>query len=480
MRLAFVRRPFLLSMGGQKIMKISILTVFPELHEQFLASSLIARAQEKGLIECSVIRFSDMCQPKERIDEPTCGHGVGMIIKPEVIARAIESAEAKWGSGFTIFFSPQGTTLTQKKIQILAQKFFATNEEQAAVPDQADVQKNAAEPHIILVCSRYEGVDARVEAFYADLVLSIGDYVLMGGDIPAQVFMEALLRYLPGVVGKQESVESDSFTGPLLDFPEYGLPVEWNGLQVPEVVRSGNHGQIDQWRREQAYSKTILNRFDWFISQPLADADKKQALEVIPPHYLVLMHSDVYVKADGSKVKGTTSIASIDIHDLARSCATYGIKNFFLVSPLVDQKAILKTFMDFWMSDVGKRYNQTRFDALMRLVPASNFDEVIAQITAIEGVAPVVVTTSAKNYPHKKLIDYTSQGTVWKHRRPVLFVFGTGQGLCDELMERSDFVLLPLKGLTAYNHLSVRGATAIILDRWLGTREVLPRLGDYE
>lgn len=455
-------------------MKISILTVFPELHEQFLASSLIARAREKGIIDCSIIKFSDMCQPKQRIDEPTCGHGVGMIIKPDVIQRAIEAAEAKWGSGFTIFFSPQGITLTQKKIQLLAQRLFPSDEEKQT--QQIELQKNPIQPHIILVCSRYEGVDARVEEFYADLVLSIGDYVLMGGDIPAQVLLEGLLRYLPGVVGKQESVQHDSFTGPLLDFPEYGLPVEWNGLHIPEVVRSGNHKQVDEWRQDQAYRKTLLNRFDWFRAQPLTEQDKSVALKIIPSHYLVLMHSDVYIKGDGSKTKGTTSIASIDIHDIARSCATYGVKKFFLVSPLIDQQSILRTFLGFWTSGSGRKYNETRFQALKSLISALSFDEVLQKIEAIEGVKPVIVTTSAKEYEHKRLVDFSSQETVWKSGRPVLFVFGTGQGLCDELIEKSDFILIPVKGLTGYNHLSVRSATGIILDRWLGMNEKIQSL----
>ena len=450
-------------------MKISILTVFPELHEPFLANSLIARAIKKGLVECSVIRFSDMCQPKERIDEPTCGHGVGMIIKPEVIERAIEAAEARWGNGFKIFFSPQGTTLTQKKVQLLAERLFGAAQKEQL--NSAQERKQVFQQHIILVCSRYEGVDARTEDLYADLVLSIGDYVLMGGDIPAQVLLESLLRYLPGVVGKQESVVHDSFTGPLLDYPEYGLPVEWKGQTIPEVIRSGNHKQLDQWRQDQAYRKTLLRRFDWFRSQPLTDFDKAKAQEIIPPHYVVLMHADVYIKADGSKTKGTTSIASIDIHDIARSCATYGIKKFFLVSPLDDQQSILKTFLSFWLSNSGKKYNETRFQALKNLVSITTFDDVVQKIEAIEGVKPIIITTSAKTYNHKRLIDFASQGIVWKLGRPVLFVFGTGQGLCDELIEQSDFILLPIKGLTDYNHLSVRSAAGIILDRWLGINE---------
>jgi tRNA (guanine37-N1)-methyltransferase len=150
--------------------------------------------------------------------------------------------------------------------------------------------------HLILVCPRYEGVDARVEEYYADKVISIGDYVLMGGDLPAQVFIEALLRHLPGVVGNESSVEQESFTGPFLDYPEYGLPVEWKGMEIPEVVRSGDHQRIAKWRCEQACKKTILKRFDWFVSSSPSKKDLALCLEMIPPHYVVLMHTQVNLK----------------------------------------------------------------------------------------------------------------------------------------------------------------------------------------
>lgn len=453
------------------MIKISVITVFPELHEAFFSSSLIARAIEKGLVEYSFIRFSDLCGPKERIDEPTCGHGVGMILKPEVVERAVEKAEDQWGPGFKIFFSPQGKKITQQNMRKLAKKFFGDVERK---DNQDKDPETSRYKHIILVCSRYEGVDTRVESFYADLVLSIGDYVLMGGDIPAQVFLEVLLRYLPGVIGKQESVEQDSFSGPLLDYPEYGLPVDWKGAVIPEVVRSGNHKELEIWRKNEAYRKTLKHRFDWFRSQPLTENDKKTALTIIPPHYVVLMHADVYVKAEGDKkIPGTTSIASVDIHDVARSCATYGIKKFFLVSPLEDQQTILKTFLSFWLSHSGRKYNESRFQALKNLIPAQTFTDVLAAIEEAEGQKPLVVVTSAKEYQHKQRIDFTSQRLVWASGRPIVFVFGTGQGLCDELVEQSDFILLPIKGLTDYNHLSVRAATGIILDRWLGLNEVL-------
>ena len=443
---------------------ISILTVFPQLHESFLALSLLGKAQEKGLLKINLIRFSDFVAPKERIDQQLCGPGAGMILKPEVVEKAINYCIATHGDGFKIFFSPQGTVITQPTIKLLAEELFNLSSPHT-FPEPVGT-------HIILVCPRYEGMDARVEQEYADAVISIGDYVLMGGDLPAQVLLEALLRYAPGIVGNAESVEADSFSGPLLDHPAYTLPVTWHEQEIPAIVRSGNHEAIAQWRREAACKKTILQRFDWFRSaQPnreLCDEAKK----IIPPHYVVLMHDQIKL-ADGST--GTSSVTSIDIHDTARSCATFGVQNFFIVTPLVDQLSIVHTFLNFWHSETGRKYNASRFQAVSRVRTEVSLERVLASIKAETGLEPLILTTSAKKISHKKTVDFNSQGTVWQHQRPVVLLFGTAQGLADEVVEKSDYLLLPIDGMTDYNHLSVRSAMAIILDRWLGLQPRLPQ-----
>lgn len=449
-------------------MYISIISVFPQLHEPFLACSLIGRAIEQEKISINLVRFSDFCQPKDRIDQPTAGPGTGMIIKPEVVEKAINYCQEQWGQGYKIFFSPQGQVLTQGMLRNFARRFFGT----ATAASQPEQPQNgdSKQIHIILVCSRYEGMDERVQDEYADCLLSIGDYVLMGGDVAAQVFLEGLLRLLPGVVGKWESVEHDSFSSALLDYPEYGLPVEWHGKRIPEIIQSGNHAAIAQWRLDQACKKTILKRFDWFVRAKPNKECITQAWKNIPHHYVALMHTQVKL---GTGEIGTTSITSIDLHDTSRSCATYGIKNFFIVSPLADQQDIMQTFLSFWKTDVGREYNQSRYDAIIRLLPSICLDDVKNEIFRQTGRQPLIICTSAQTYQHEKVIDYASQNVVWQHDRPVLFLFGTGQGLADEVVDQSDFLLLPVQGLTAYNHLSVRSAMAIILDRWLGLH---PRL----
>ncbi len=440
-------------------MNISIITVFPELYQQFISTSLISRAIENGTISCNFVKFSDLVDPKVRIDEPTCGPGAGMIIKPELIEQAIKQCEDKWGKGYKVFFSPQGKKLNQNRLKLIAEKLdLASKQEDASKSDDK-------QGHLILVCTRYEGIDERVEKQCADLVLSIGDYVLMGGDLPAQVFLEGLLRLSPGIVGKAASVEKESFSGPFLDHPEFGLPAEWNGMEIPEVVLSGNHGKSEEWRAEQSAHKTVRNRFDWFRSNNPSDEDISVAKKHIPNHYVALMHTQIMIK--GGRI-GESSIASLDIHDIARSSRTYGLENYFIVSPLKDQQEIMRTFLKFWHSDAGKEYNKSRYDAVERIVPAINFEDVVQKITEKEGVKPLVIATSAKKNSHSKIIDYSSQSIVWKHNRPVLLLLGTAQGLAQEIIDQTDYLLVPIEGMTNYNHLSVRAAAAIIFDRWLG------------
>ncbi len=431
-------------------MNISIITVFPDLYTSFLNTSLIGRAQESGKVHCNVDGFFSYVAPKERIDAPTFGHGAGMLIRPEVVERAISAHEQKHGKAYKVFFSPQGKKLNQTLLKSMAQK----------------VQEVG---HLMLLPARYEGMDARVEEEYADEIISVGDFVLMGGDIPAMMLLEGMLRLIPGIVGKEESVREDSFSESFVDYPEFTAPVMWHGKEVPEVVRSGNHGAIRQWHLDQAAQKTVLHHFEWLRSHEVSDDAKKRAAKYIPPHYVVLMHGEVIV-GDGNQV-GATSVTSIDIHDIARSSATYGIKNFYVTTPLADQQRIVEKLLTFWNTQVGINYNPHRHRALRRARLTATIDEVIAAIEAQEGQMPVLVSTSARIMKHDKQISFSDQEVVWAKGKPVLFILGTGQGLSPELVARTDFLLNPIHGFTDFNHLSVRSAAAIIFDRWLGINE---------
>lgn len=446
------------------MMRISVITVFPELYDSFLKTSLIARACDRGMLDVGLFRVADFCEPKERIDAATIGHGPGMILKPEVMERALSSVVAQRGDGVVVFFTPQGVQLTQTVIRELGAKFGLSG--QAAKPEEGALRENGG--HFIIICSRYEGVDARFEEKYADLCLSIGDYVLMGGDLPAQVFIEAISRLMPEVVGNESSVVEDSYETPYLDHDQFALPATWQGREVPEILRSGNHAAIAQWRKNNALKKTLLKRFDWLRKHPAVYNDREAVMQAIPSHYVVLMHDEVMVKTATGIEEGTSSVTSIDIHDIARSSSSYGIKKFFIVTSLADQQAIVQQFLSFWQSSVGEKYNSCRSSAVGRVVLLKSLAEVKAAIEAEEGSAPVLVTTSARRSEKGNTIDFYSQGLVWKKNRPVLLVFGTAQGLSSRLVAEADYLLIPIQGFVDFNHLSVRSAVTVVLDRWMG------------
>lgn len=431
-------------------MNISILTVFEQLYNPFLKTSLIGRAQEKGLITIDVTSYFSYVAPKERIDAPTFGPGAGMLIRPQVVQAAVEDKEKKWGKAFKIMFSPQGQKLDQRLL-----------EEIAARAQEAG--------HVLLLPARYEGMDARVESEYADLIVSVGDFVLMGGDIPAMMLLEGMMRLLPEVVGKEESVRRDSFTGPFVDFSSYAEPVEWKGHLVPEVIRSGNHAAIESWRRNNAVFKTVKGHFSWLRSQKLTSEEKKLAKKYIPPHYIALMHCDVLIGEE--RKPGVSSVTSLDIHDIARSSKTYGLENYFVVTPLRDQQKIVQKFLGFWLEGIGSEYNANRYEAIKQVRLVDSFDAVVQEIEKKEGKRPLIIATSARYMDGGNLISFYDQKKVWANDAPVLLLFGTGKGLTQELVARCDYVLLPVHGFSDFNHLSVRSAVAAVLDRWLGICE---------
>lgn len=431
---------------------ISILTVFPVLYEPFLRSSLIDRAQKRQLITCDVVSLLSVVEAKERIDAPVYGYGSGMLLKPLVVQRAIESQEKLHGASYKIFFSPQGKKMTQPALRNILQN----------LKDKT---------HIMLLPARYEGMDARVEQHYADAIFSVGDFVLMGGDLPAMMFLEAFCRLIPGVVGKEESVKEESFSGPFLDYSSFTEPVDWQGYKVPDVLRSGNHGAVEAWRKKEAVLKTVYTHFRWLRTQHLSETDKDMICDVIPPHYVALMHTDVLI---GNEHKvGTTSVTSLDIHDIARSACTYNLAHYFIVTPLEDQQKVVQRILDFWHEGPGIPYNPNRAQAVRNVSILASLQEVCTTIEKREGKPPVIVATSALRHPHDHILSFNDQTEVWQHKRPVLFVLGTGRGLAPVLLASADYLLQPVEGFSRFNHLSVRTAAGIIFDRWLGLQPSL-------
>ena len=220
-------------------MRIDVFTIFPAILEGPLRESLLGRAIEQGLVEVRVHDLRDRATDRHRtVDDEAYGGGPGMVMKPEPWFAAVETRDPDRGR--VVLLSPAGRRL-----------------------DQALVRDLAAEPHLTLLCGRYEGVDERVVEGLPAEEVSIGDYVLSGGELPALVLIEAVTRLVPGVIGKEESHRNDSFTDPaLLDHPHYTRPPVFRGIAVPEVLRSGDHAEIERWRRETALEKTRRNRPD--------------------------------------------------------------------------------------------------------------------------------------------------------------------------------------------------------------------------
>ena len=220
-------------------MRIDVFTIFPEMLEAPLRQSLLGKAIAEDLVQVWVHDLRTFAtDAHHQVDDTSFGGGPGMVMKAEPVFAAVESLDPDRGR--VILLSPAGRRL-----------------------DQALVRELSAEAHLTLICGRYEGVDERVVEGLPAEELSIGDYVLSGGEVPALVLIEAVTRLIPGVIGQQESHEQDSFSEPhLLDHPHYTRPREFREMQVPDVLLSGNHGEIEIWRREAARDKTRRNRPD--------------------------------------------------------------------------------------------------------------------------------------------------------------------------------------------------------------------------
>ncbi|AOV09237.1 tRNA (guanosine(37)-N1)-methyltransferase TrmD [Sporosarcina ureilytica] len=235
-------------------MKIDILSLFPEMFEGVLHSSIMKKAQEKEAVEFGVTDFRDYSENKHRkVDDYPYGGGAGMVLKPEPLFAAVEAVtEDETTKPRVILLCPQGERFSQRKAEELAK-----------------------EEHLILICGHYEGYDERIREELVTDEISLGDFVLTGGEIAAMAIVDSVVRLLPNVLGNTESSVLDSFSTGLLEHPQYTRPANFNGLEVPEVLLSGNHAKIEQWREEQALLRTFERRKDLLKGAPLTEHQKK-------------------------------------------------------------------------------------------------------------------------------------------------------------------------------------------------------------
>ncbi len=240
-------------------MRIDVLTTFPEMLRPVLEESILKRAQAAGVVSVNLLDLRAYTEDRHRTtDDAPFGGGVGMVMKPEPFFRAVRSVQcSEECQEEIILFAPQGRRF-----------------------DQALAQDLATRDHLILLCGHYEGVDDRVRQGLATMTLSIGDYVLTGGELPALIVIDAVTRLLPGALGDDESAHTDSFGDGLLEYPQFTRPAEFEGMPIPDVLLSGHHDQIRRWRRKESLRLTKALRPDLFAAVELTKEDRKLLREI--------------------------------------------------------------------------------------------------------------------------------------------------------------------------------------------------------
>lgn len=235
-------------------MKIDVLTLFPDMFTGVFSASIMKKAAEKGKASFRAVNFRDYAEGKHHVvDDYPYGGGAGMVLKPQPLFDAVEDVTSGSEKPRIILMCPQGERFTQKKAEELAK-----------------------EQHLVFLCGHYEGYDERIREQLVTDEISIGDYVLTGGELGAMVVADSVVRLLPGVLGNESSAVEDSFSSGLLEHPHYTRPADFRGLKVPDVLLSGNHKHIEEWRREQSLRRTWERRRDLLQSAPLTEAERKQ------------------------------------------------------------------------------------------------------------------------------------------------------------------------------------------------------------
>ncbi len=405
----------------------------------------MARAQQTGILSVSFVNPRDFSRERHHhVDDSPYGGGPGMVMQVPVVAEALRSIPTP---GRLLFMTPSGRPFTQDYARSLS-----------------------LEENITILSARYEGVDRRVLDLFPFEEISLTDAVLNSGDSAALCIIEAVSRLVPGFMGKECSGEEETFTGNLLEYPQYTRPEEYEGHRVPDVLRSGDHERIRQWRRGEQLRLTRSRRPDLLARASLDKADRcilagQAAVRKGRNLSFCLVHHPV--KIDRKKA-GTSSLTNLDIHDIARVSASYGLGPYYVVQPMDDQRALLETLLCHWLQGPAEESHPDRARALRSVVPCTSVEESISLCAARTGMRPLLLASSA-NWPGRKSAPLLSCHEVSSllETRSVLFFLGTARGLADSVIEQCDYLVRPLRFLD-YNHLSVRSACAIYADRILG------------
>lgn len=419
--------------------RISIVTAFPELVRGYLDTGILGRGTRSGKLEVSVVDIRDHASGEYRqIDDYSFGGG-GLLLMREPLEKALRGIAPR-EERYVVYPSPQGVQIHQEMIE--------------------DLHRLSETKRLVIVCGRYEGVDERFVRKNVDLEVSLGDFVLTGGELPALAIADAISRLVKGVVGKERAVEEDSFFSGMLDHPHYTRPANFEGDEVPEVLLGGNHEEITSERRREAVKRTLERRPD-IIARANIMPYLERGVYVIEVHHPVL---------DKKGNKSTTSITGMDLHDIARACRTYGVKKYLIVTPLEPQREMVKKIAAHWITGYGANFNPDRREAMSLIKTFATLDRALAWVGEKEKREPLTIATTAKQ---------DGRASHWlglkrellRRDAPVAFLFGTGWGLHEAVLERASAVLTPIAGgRDGYNHLSVRSAAGIVLDRFFGFR----------
>ena len=428
------------------MLKIDILTLFPEMFAP-LSASIIKRAAAQGVVDIAVTNIRDFTQDKHHTtDDRLYGGGAGMVMKPEPLCAAIRA------------------------VVLAAKPRILITSPAGRVYDQAYAEELAQAEQIIIVCGHYEGIDERViESFDCEPV-SLGDFVLTGGETAAIAIADSVTRLLPGALGDAASIEEESFAEGLLEYPQYTRPPVFEGREVPQVLQNGNHAAIAKWRREQSLLRTLDNRPELLAKAQLTaeDADYLGRLKDsrVKPFglFVALLHYPVYNKKHEII---NTSLTNLDLHDIARAGRTFGVEKYFIVQPVQSQRELIGKLLEHWRDGFGARYNPDRQQALARVSLQPYLEDALAEMEREYGSKPYLIATSAKPAADSRGFDEMRR-IMAEQGGNYLLLLGTGWGLTDQLMDEADYRLKPVYGAGEYNHLSVRSAASIMFDRLLG------------
>lgn len=431
--------------------RFTVVSILPEIVDQALSHGVVGRARTAGGLAIAFVNPRDFTTDRHRsVDDTPYGGGPGMVMKCEPLVAAIESATAG-APAHRVLLSPGGRPLDQDRVRALA-----------------------AHEHVVLVCGRYEGVDERVIQTSIDEELSIGDFVLTGGELAAACVIDAVSRLMPGVLGDASSAEDESFSSPLLEYPQYTRPATFRELAIPEILAGGNHAAIRAWRRRESLRRTAVRRPDLFARVRLTKEDEKLVaglpeLDVAARTSIALVHHPVL---DRTGARVTTAVTNLDLHDIARSAATYGLAGYHVVTPVESQREKADHIATLWQEE----QKEWRARALRLCTTTASVDESSAALARQYGATPVVAATSADpaRFPHATRV--TPEALVRELQGqpgvPLLVLFGTGWGLADAELTQVSRIITPISGRPAWNHLSVRSAVAILLDRLFGLRDL--------